>query len=62
MLLLSGDNDRTVPPRISADLAARLRASGRPVRERCLEGLGHLMHEEAPERVAGEIGAFLGDG
>jgi magnesium chelatase accessory protein len=61
-LFLTGGKDRTVPPRISSDLAAHLRASGRTAREVRMEELGHLMHEEAPARVADEIEPFLSDG
>jgi magnesium chelatase accessory protein len=47
-LLLTGSNDRTVPPRISRDVAGRMPAA---VYEE-LAGLGHLVQEEAPEAVA----------
>jgi magnesium chelatase accessory protein len=47
-LLITGAADRTVPPRISRDVAARMPAA----RYVELPGLGHLAHEEAPETVA----------
>jgi magnesium chelatase accessory protein len=54
-LLITGDKDRTVPPRISRDVAARMPA-GRHVE---LSGLGHLAHEEAPAGVAAVILPWL---
>ena len=54
VLLLAGEKDGTVPPAISQNAAARL-PNGR---FRLQPGLGHLMHEEAPEAVASEIEAF----
>jgi magnesium chelatase accessory protein len=54
VLLLAGEMDGTVSPEISKSAAARL-PNGR---FRVLPGLGHLMHEEAPEAVASEIEAF----
>ena len=55
VLLLAGDRDGTVPPRVSRDMAARLpRAT-----LRIEPGLGHLMHEEAPDLTAGASIAFL---
>lgn len=49
--LIVGDNDRTIPPGQAEDAAARLRHA-KVVR---LPGLGHLAHEEAPDRVVREI-------
>jgi len=50
-LLVVGGNDRTVPP-LHADRVLRLLPSA----EKCvLPGLGHLAHEEAPDRVAGLV-------
>lgn len=46
-----GDRDRTVPPHQSEGVAAGL-PGATVVR---LEGLGHLAHEEAPDRVAAAI-------
>jgi magnesium chelatase accessory protein len=54
-LLLTGARDRTVPPAVSARAAA---AMPQAVHED-MPDLGHLMHEEAPEAVAGRILAFL---
>ena len=54
-LLIAGLQDRTVPPEMSARAAGRMpQACYAPV-----EGLGHLMHEEAPDTVAGGIVPFL---
>ncbi|MGI1662239.1 alpha/beta fold hydrolase BchO [Palleronia sp. KMU-117] len=54
VLLLAGANDGTVPPEISTKAGARL-----PQAEvALLPGLGHLMHEEAPDLVAERIEAF----
>ncbi len=47
-LLMTGDRDRTVPPRISRDAAARMPSA----QSAELPGLGHLAHEEAPQTVA----------
>lgn len=53
-LLLAGAKDGTVPPEVSERAAARLpRATALR-----LEGLGHLAHEEAPERILDEIRRF----
>lgn len=47
-LLITGEKDKAVPPEVSERAAQAL-----PNAEtRQLEGLGHLAHEEAPERVA----------
>lgn len=42
LLLLAGDEDRTVRPRNTTALAARVRAAGGPVEARLLPGLGHI--------------------
>ncbi|WP_102109676.1 alpha/beta fold hydrolase BchO [Oceaniglobus roseus] len=55
--LLATGNDRTVPPRVSREAAARL-PRGEYVE---LPGLGHLAHEEQPARLAGMIADFLKD-
>lgn len=47
LTLVAGERDGMVPPS-SADEAARLAPHARVVR---LKGLGHLAHEEAPERI-----------
>ncbi len=52
LLLLVGAQDRTIAPEVSFGVAERL--GGRP-RVELLRGLGHLMHEERPELVAGSI-------
>ncbi|WP_371156122.1 alpha/beta fold hydrolase BchO [Jannaschia sp. 2305UL9-9] len=55
VLLLAGDRDRTVPPKISREMAARL-THGTLIHE---TDLGHLMHEEAPQIVAERCLSFL---
>jgi magnesium chelatase accessory protein len=58
LLLLVGEQDRTVPPAQGPQVLQRLSAAAQG---RCivLPGLGHLAHEEAPALVAGHIvGAF----
>jgi magnesium chelatase accessory protein len=47
-LLITGSQDRTVPPRISRDAAARMMAA----RYVDLPGLGHLAHEEGAGAIA----------
>jgi magnesium chelatase accessory protein len=55
VLMLAGARDRAVPPEVSQTSARRL-----PQAEcATLAGLGHLMHEEAPEAVARLIVPFL---
>lgn len=54
-LLITGDKDRTVPPRISRDVAARMPAAQYAE----LPGLGHLAHEEAPNSMAALILPWL---
>lgn len=54
-LLITGDKDRTVPPRISRDVAARMPAA----HYEDMAGLGHLAQEEAPDAVAGVILPWL---
>lgn len=54
-LFLVGDNDKAVPPTTAEKAAERMpRAAARR-----LAGLGHLAHEEDPERVLSEIFDFL---
>ena len=57
LLLVVGDRDGTVPPRVSRALAAKLPQA----RVEVLPGLGHLAHEEAPDRVAGALMPWLED-
>jgi magnesium chelatase accessory protein len=52
VLLLHGERDKTVPPETSRTVARRLAQHGTPVEHHGLPGLGHLAHEEAPERHA----------
>lgn len=49
--LIVGENDRTVPP--AQAQRVKLRVPGATIVR--LAGLGHLAHEEAPERVAGVL-------
>lgn len=56
--LAVGDRDGTVPPESSERAAARVPGAGI---ER-LAGLGHLMHEEAPERLAMLVETLLQPG
>ncbi|MEI6486725.1 MAG: alpha/beta fold hydrolase BchO [Sphingomonadales bacterium] len=58
VLLLHGDRDKTVPPATSRTVAQRLSARGVDVEHHGLPGLGHLAHEEAPQRHADAILAF----
>lgn len=53
-LLVTGDGDRAVPPAVSERAAARL-PQGRHL---ALAGLGHLAHEEDPERITALIRTF----
>jgi len=53
-LLITGDNDRAVPPAVSDRAATRLVNASRAR----LPGLGHLAHEEAPVDVAEMIRRF----
>ena len=55
VLLLAADGDGAVPPAVSDEAAAMLPRG----EARRLPGLGHLAHEEAPERVAAAVLAFL---
>jgi magnesium chelatase accessory protein len=56
--LLVGQADGTVPPAQAEQLAARLAL----VKLQVLPGLGHLAHEEAPQRVADAVRPLLGGG
>lgn len=55
LLLIVGSRDLTVPPSQSAELARRIPGT----QLESLTGLGHLAHEERPERVAERILAGL---
>ena len=65
MLLLHGEADTTVRPQHSADLAARARTAGRPVRHVTYPGMSHigvLAALAAPVRALGlEGGDVLGE-
>lgn len=54
-LFLTGEKDGAVPPRVARDAAARMPDA----RVISLPGYGHLVHEEAPERVVAHILDFL---
>ncbi len=56
-LLITGAADTAVLPAVSARAAERL-PDARTVD---MDGLGHLAHEEAPDRVLAEISGFLDD-
>lgn len=53
LLLVTGSADRTVPPAQARDVLARVPAA----RHVSLDGLGHLAHEEAPQRVVALLDA-----
>ncbi|MBA4045094.1 MAG: alpha/beta hydrolase [Erythrobacter sp.] len=55
VLLLHGGNDPAIPPDWAKDAARWLPNA----RLELLPGLGHLAHEEAPEKAAAHIAAFL---
>jgi magnesium chelatase accessory protein len=55
VLLLHGGNDPAIPPDWARDAQGWLPNARLDV----LPGLGHLAHEEAPDKVAGLITAFL---
>lgn len=54
LLLVAGSKDRAVPPFVSRDLATHV--PGAQYEE--WEGLGHLAHEEAPQRSVDSVFAF----
>lgn len=58
VLLLHGERDKTVPPATSHTVAQRLTARGTRAEHHGLPGLGHLAHEEAPERHAHAVDDF----
>jgi magnesium chelatase accessory protein len=57
VLLVHGANDPAIPPDWARDAARWLPDA----RLELLSGLGHLAHEEAPEKAAAQIAAFLQD-
>lgn len=61
VLLLHGERDKTVPPATSHTVAQRLIARGTKAIHHGLPGLGHLAHEEAPERHAQAVESFARD-
>ncbi|MBV2359399.1 alpha/beta fold hydrolase [Thalassococcus sp. CAU 1522] len=56
-LLLTGEQDGTVPPTVSVAAAAQMQNA---VSE-SFDRLGHLMHEEAPARISARLRAWLDD-
>lgn len=58
VLLLHGERDKTVPPATSHTVARQLAQHGVEARHEGLPGLGHLAHEEAPERHAELLADF----
>ena len=61
VLLLHGERDKTVPPATSHKVAQRLIGHGTRAVHHRLPGLGHLAHEEAPDRHADLIREFARD-
>lgn len=59
LVLMVGSLDATVPPGDADRLMARL-SPGVPVKKIVLEGLGHLAHEEQPNRVVQAVMAAWG--
>lgn len=51
MLLLHGDRDSAVPPDVATGVSARVPGT----QVELIAGLGHLLHEEAPDAIAGRI-------
>lgn len=58
VLFIAGELDSAVRPRVSVDAAARMQRAEAVV----LDGLGHLAHEEAPDRVLPLIRDWLARG
>ncbi|MET4128291.1 alpha/beta fold hydrolase BchO [Roseovarius sp. MBR-6] len=56
-LLITGENDRAVPPDVSDRASARLPDA----RHRTLAGLGHLAHEESPAAILELIRPFCAE-
>ncbi|MEQ8658322.1 MAG: alpha/beta fold hydrolase [Hyphomicrobiales bacterium] len=54
LLLIAGENDRAVPPKVSQDVAKRCQSADIEL----WPGLGHLAHEEAPEHSVERIVSF----
>lgn len=57
VLFLTGANDTAVPPKVADAAAARMKTA----EVRRLDTLGHLAHEEDPDRILAEILPFLED-
>lgn len=57
LLLIHGEGDSAIPVATARDAAALVPGAALEI----LPGLGHLAHEEAPERVAAMIVDFAGD-
>ena len=54
-LFIAGANDKTVPARIAQEAASKMPNAS----FEAIDGLGHLVHEEAPDLVADHILGFL---
>ena len=54
LVLMTGSNDRTIPPRDAVSIRARVPSATIVP----LQGLGHLAHEEQPLRIAELISQF----
>ena len=54
LLLITAEGDKAVPPRVTEDLAERVEVADREL----WPALGHLAHEEEPERAVERITGF----
>lgn len=54
LLLIAGEEDRAVPPKVAIEMAARIASASQEV----WPGLGHLAHEENPEKAVERIIGF----
>ena len=55
-LFLTGSNDRTVPPDVAVEAAARMRDARVETRDKT----GHLLHEERPTEIAARVLRWAG--
>jgi 3-oxoadipate enol-lactonase len=55
VLCLAGEDDRNAPPSVMSNMAARIEGA----KYRCLPGVGHLAHMEAPKLVNPMLVSFL---
>ena len=56
-LIIHGDSDKTVPPAVSADKAAKLLPAAKYI---SYEGEGHGLHVTAKDRLNADLLAFIG--